>query len=117
MGAGPPSFYGGKMTEQEELAYLVQMGLDASEYRLEPGENHDAIYYEYQARVKRLLESVTARKAERRAAVSKTMAISVHGKRCRYPIEWLEKVPFKGSPTGYRWALKKEFENEGCEKI
>lgn len=104
------------MTEQEELQYLVQMGLDASEYRLEPGENHDAIYYEYQARVKRLLESVTAKKAERRTAGLKTMAISIKGKKYRFPVDHLEKVPFKGSPTGYRWALKKEFENEGCEK-
>lgn len=105
------------MTNTEELAYLVQMGLDASEYRLEPGENHDAIYYEYQARVKRLLESVAARKAECRAIGVKTMAISIAGKKHRFPLEHLEKVPYKGSPTGYRWQLKKEFEHEYAEKI
>lgn len=93
------------------------MGLDASEYRLEPGEDHDAIYYEYQDRVKRLLESVTTKKDERRTAGSKTMAISIKGKKHRFPIDHLEKVPFKGSPTGYRWQLLPEFEHEYAEKI
>lgn len=105
------------MSDKEELEYLVQMGLDASEYRLEPGENHDAIYYEYQARVKRLLESVTssANKAQPRKAQqpkSKTLSISVHGRKVRLPADKLEYVPYKGSPTGYRWWPKAEYMEE-----
>lgn len=105
------------MTEQEELQYLVQMGLDASEYRLEPGEDHDAIYYEYQARVKRLLESVTSstnksQPKRKQQPKSKTLSISVHGRKVRIPAEKLEYVPYKGSPTGHRWWPKPEYIEE-----
>lgn len=109
------------MDAAQELAYLVQMGLDASEYRLEPGEDHDAIYYEYQARVKRLLESVTAttNKSQPRRAQqqpkSKTLSISVHGRKVRIPAEKLEYVPYKGSPTGYRWWPKQQYMAELAE--
>lgn len=105
------------MNERDELAYLVQMGLDASEYRLEPGENHDAIYYEYQARVKRLLELVTAsaNKAQpqrKQRPKSKTLSISVHGRKVRIPAEKLEYIPYKGSPTGFRWWPKAQYMQE-----
>lgn len=105
------------MDAAQELQYLVQMGLDASEYRLEPGEDHDAIYYEYQARVKRLLESVTAttnksQPKRKQQPKSKTLSISVHGRKVRIPAEKLEYVPYKGSPTGHRWWPKPEYIEE-----
>ena len=124
MGAGPLLFIGDSMTEREELEYLIGLVQESTAWTRQEGDK-PALELEVNDRIKNLLGAITgpsvARPArsrpDRTAQHSKTMAISIAGKKHRFPLDHLEKVPFKGSPTGYRWQIKKEFEHEYAEKI
>lgn len=118
----PPSFYGDSMTEREELEYLIGLVQESTAWTRQEGDK-PALELEVNDRIKNLLEQVTApakparSRPDRPAGQAKTMAISIKGKKHRFPLDHLEKVPFKGSPTGYRWQLRKEFEHEYAAKI
>lgn len=109
------------MTPHEELTYLIDLLKEATQWQRNENDR-PALELEVDDRIKNLLEQVAkpvpaaTRNSSSHTGI-KTMAISIKGKKHRFPVDHLEQVPFKGSPTGYRWQLKKEFENEYAEKI
>ena len=109
------------MTPHEELSYLIDLLKEATQWQRNDNDR-PALELEVDDRIKNLLEQVakpvktTPRVFGQHTGI-KTMCISIKGKKHRFPVDHLEKVPFKGSPTGYRWQLRPEFEHEYAEKI
>lgn len=109
------------MTPHEELGYLINLLKEATQWQRNDNDR-PALELEVDDRIKNLLEQVAkpvtaaTRHSSSHTGI-KTMAISIKGKKHRFPLDHLEKVPFKGSPTGYRWQLKDEFRGLYAEKI
>lgn len=115
------------MTDAEEIRYLSDLLLQASRWERSEGEVLSGLELEVQDRMRRLtgVETVdenglcqsvverglakAAEKKKKKAYKNKTKAgrhrIIVQGHRITVDLDKLVKVPYKASPTGYKYEL------------
>ena len=112
------------MTQQEELIYLQQLVLDASEWRISEGDETDCIRLEVQDRLRRLagldttdetghIQSVPSMSKKTHLDIKfldtpkqkRTVRVMIDGHSRCVPIEACLQVPFQKSRTGYKWAI------------
>jgi hypothetical protein len=112
------------MTEAEEIRYLSDLLLQASRWERSEGEVLSGLELEVQDRMRRLtgvetvdengmcqsvVERGLAKAAEKKKYKNKTKEgrhrIFIQGRRLTVDLDKLVKVPFKSSPTGYKYEL------------
>lgn len=128
------SHKGTKMTNQEELLYLTNLVLEASQWRISEGDERDTIRLEIQDRIRRLsglntvdenglhqsepeLQATEEAPVQTKSSKSKEwMRGRVHVKFADGNYHWCkaehcEKVPRPTQPYLFKWAIKDEFKD------
>lgn len=114
------------MTEREKIEkeLLLDIVLESSKWRLSEGDDRDCIRLEVEQRLGKYMginpevvdgreQSVVERGLAKAAAKQKHgqlqpgyHRVTVDGKKLTLHESQLEKVPYRQSPTGYRWVVK-----------
>ena len=112
------------MTEAEERLYLEELLLESARWTRDPDEPYCSVELEIRDRLRRLnhvntvdknglAQSVVERGLAKVAAKQKHgqlqpgyHRVTVDGKKLTLHESQLEKVPYRQSPTGYRWVPK-----------
>ena len=112
------------MTEAEERLYLEELLLESARWTRDPDEPYCSVELEIRDRLRRLnhvntvdknglAQSVVERGLAKAAAKQKHgqlqpgyHRVTVDGKKLTLHESQLEKVPYRQSPTGYRWVVK-----------
>lgn len=114
------------MTEREKIEkeLLLDIVLESSKWRLSEGDDRDCIRLEVEQRLNKYMgitpaivdgreQSVVERGLAKQKAKQKHgqlqpgyHRVTVDGKKLTLHESQLEKVPYKSSPTGYRWVVK-----------
>lgn len=123
------------MTRKEELAYLVGIVTEASKWTLSEDDTRDTIRLEVEHRIGVLLGDSTDTPAEdgrvhdtpkpkpRQHGASHNpghegkVHISYNGTKRWVPEEWVTKVPFAQSKTGFRYVPVPEYRAEFMAKF
>lgn len=120
------------MTEREQIEkeLLLSIIMESSRWRLSEGDDRDCIRIECETRLAKYMgispevvdgreQSVVERGLAKQKAKQKHgqlqpgyHRVSVDGKKLTLHESQLEKVPYRQSPTGYRWKIR-----EGCVNV
>ena len=101
------------LSKNEELRYLVGIISEASKWKVDDGD--DAVRLEVNYRIEQLLqEDEPPRKGESHAG---KLNVSYKGKKRWVPEDWVQKVPYAASPTGFKYEPVDEYRAEFLAKF
>lgn len=101
------------MDRKQELQYLIGLVTEASKF--DGTSDQDNVRLEVESRIARLIEGFPGETPRQKKADNHRDKVHmvVNGKQTWVKRELVTQVPYKLSPTGYKWVFKSEVDGNG----